>query len=578
MPGFDLNAIMQQAALANNQQAEGAQQIAGLSEQASGVAKAAADNIRTSGKYAAEAERTELEYELQTQSQRLGLANAFGTNQGAASDVITGLGQQMRQTGLQLIQQQAVVSEIEANSDLLGNPVGWLRDFLQGDGERAKLGALTNQFNSIAQVNQNLNAATQQGVQTQNAIKQTVTQESIGQLVTAKVAAAEAQASQQELEAIKYQIQGVNQLSNIGAEQFQRNMQVYNAGLQAEQIADAREDRKLRLQQFRKEVKDAESESAYYVGVTDRIKKAAALTGRAEINLDAAEVQRTYKSGGPRAALFQELEQIGFGLQEQGGSAVGLLGKDPFEASVKFAQLGGKADAAWSSGSQKIIERAVSIAGEELRKQQAKGIKITPEAQKAAVNAAVGAQVTAGATNVSQARDDYNSLPNLTTIISAKDKVLSPAGKLFAETVATDLVASGNDNPEAELVLATGVKLVQQGKLTQKQWKEGMLNFYQAGLGLKAATGGYTAFALPTPDSYRIKANRIVGDTSWANKILNITPIGIAAEFGTGITEQIVGSEGPATSFDLLDAADYDSLFTILMSKDRANKIREGAQ
>lgn len=574
MPGFDLNAIMQQAALANNQQAEGAQQIAGLSGQASQVAQTAADNVRATGNYAADVTRTELQYQLQTESQRLGLANAFGTNQGAASDVITGIGEQMRNTGLQLITQQNKVAEIEANSDLINNPIGWLRDLLQGDGERAKLGALQNQFETLAKTNQNLNAATQQGVQTQNAIKQTVTQDSINSVVAGKKAAAEAEASQQELEAIKYQIQGINVLSEVGAAQFSRNMQVYNAGLQAEQIADAREDRKIRLGLLRKEADDAKKENEYYVGVTQRIQKAAALTGRSEVNLNPEEVARQYKSGGPRAAFLQDLEQIGFGLEEQNGSAVGLLGKTPFEASVTFAKIGGKADAAWSAGALKIMDDAFIAANNELQAQKAKGIKVTADMQSNAVLAQVKAKVEQGSRNVSQAKDDYNAIPNLSTIIASGDKILSPAGKLFASTVATDLVAAGNDNPEAELVLATGVKLVQQGKLTQKQWKEGMLNFYQAGLSLKATTGGYSAFALPMPSSYVINANRVLGDSnSWANRIGSGFGAIAEAQIGSAFTELPSG----VTRFDLTNSADYDTLFTILMSKDRANKIREGA-
>lgn len=574
MQGFDLNSIFQAVALVNNQQAEGAQQVAGLSNAGADIANEVADNTLRAGQLGAEVQRTEQEYLLRTEQQRLAIANAFGTNQGAASDVITQFAEKSRMLALDLQDKEAKVLEMEANNNLLSNPLGWLKDVLIGDDIRGERDIVAGQLESLTKTANTLNQSTQIGIQTQNAIQQTVNQSSIDNLVDATVADATAKSGAARLQAIQYQIQGVKALTDIGADAFQRNIQAYNLGLQAENLADSRAERKIRLAALQKQEAAEMEEDAYYAVITERVRQGAAVTGRSEQNISVEQVKLEYN--GPNGAILRELNELGFGIAEQGGAATGVFGDDPVEAASKFIALGGRGQESWKKGALSVIETAYNSANTTLAVAAQQGQKITPEVQKAEVKRQIQAITSDGAGNVKQSAGHYNSLPPLPAVMANKDMILNPAGKLFADTVIADLLITGNENPEAELVLATGIKQVKEGKLTQEQWKEGMHNFYQSALGLKAATGGYNVFQLPMPASYNISASRVVGDKSWGAALYGITPMGLGSELGQRAADSFKGTSTPPR-FDLLKKEDYDTIFTLMMSKDRADKILQGA-
>lgn len=127
------------------------------------------------------------------QQQNQQAASNLGSNMSDVGSLTMELGNVLRQNMTELNRQQAKVANIEANSDLLTNPLGWLEDLLTGDAERAKLKALKDQTDTAAKSLQTLNQATQQTAASNIAIA--VTKDESTVLAQQKLAAATADAA-----------------------------------------------------------------------------------------------------------------------------------------------------------------------------------------------------------------------------------------------------------------------------------------------------------------------------------------------------------------------------------------------
>lgn len=174
--------INQLSAILGNSAAVTGQLGAGLSpafaQVTQGITDAANAQVRATeakGTIATEAAKGQ----LATQRQNLTAASALGTNMADAAPLTIQIQQLLRTNVAKLNQQQAVVSDIEANNDLFTNPAGFLRDLLVGDGERAKLQALQDQTKTASDTLQMINQATQQTAATNRALTETVTDASV---------------------------------------------------------------------------------------------------------------------------------------------------------------------------------------------------------------------------------------------------------------------------------------------------------------------------------------------------------------------------------------------------------------
>lgn len=178
--------------------------------------------------------------ELQAQQNTRLAATALGTNMDEPTQIVTLLGNKMREAALASVAQAAKVADLEANNDLFLNPLGFLRDFAVGDKERAKLLGAVGQLETATDALNKLNNATQSTAQTQRAIAETKSMATVqaGQELLAAQAAELAATGRMAMAGNDIAL--INSLSSLDATGTSYAIQAYNIQIQEEQRAWAR--------------------------------------------------------------------------------------------------------------------------------------------------------------------------------------------------------------------------------------------------------------------------------------------------------------------------------------------------
>lgn len=180
---------------------------------------------------------------LEAQTNARAAATSLGTNMSDASQIVTMVGDSMKQSAVQVITRSKAVNEIEGRADLFSNPAGFMYDLLYGDAARGALAGAATQFDASTKVMQNLNTATQQSVATQNAIAETHTTATVAaqeELVANNAAVAAAKAKSALAGA---DMQFINIMDGLNARQVQLANSAYSVQAQSEQQAWMRADR-----------------------------------------------------------------------------------------------------------------------------------------------------------------------------------------------------------------------------------------------------------------------------------------------------------------------------------------------
>ena len=192
--------------------------------------------------------------EFQAQENARAAATALGTNMDVEGQVISQIGQTMRQSAVDMIQAQKEVAKLESNNSMFSNPIGFLQDLFFGDEIRGKAEATTKVFTSAAAALQGLNAATQQTAVTQNAISKVRTDASL--LAEQKMAAAEAAkaaaTTRERLAGID--LDRINTISTLDARQTQLAIQAYSIKSQADEASRAESRRKAQEAEAKKDI------------------------------------------------------------------------------------------------------------------------------------------------------------------------------------------------------------------------------------------------------------------------------------------------------------------------------------
>ena len=461
--------------------------------------------------------------ELATQKARIEAANAFGTNVQAQSEIMTAIGTQMRDSALALIEQQQKVSAIQNNATLT-NPLGLFYDILYGDGERNKLAGMQAQFDTLSGVAQNLNAATQQTAQTQNAIKQTLTEASIADNATALRAKTEADYQDAMAKAGQYKVQELSALRTANRDQIDDIFKAYQFQVTEEdrgfRRAERAEDRALRRESM---LASAEQRKLYAEQLRERVELKRATQEELEANVQAVNAGRS-RFGLP--ALNQaQVEQLAKGTtktkaQINSWREIGLsqildpssvtLGSTPIDAYATYEMSGVPIPPSLQPAAKLIRDTYATVVS-------------TPGASKdkaviaQTANNLINQAATQQLSNI-KSGDSTNlyAAPTLETIVEA-----APAVSRLAVTPI--LRTAGVELADGTKVLAQVSNAVNSGEIKFQTAVDDLVTLYRAAAATNNSAKDFQALQLPVQDGYQTT----VDISGWESYISGVAPLGI---------------------------------------------------
>lgn len=578
MAGFDLGSIISQATGLAATQAQQSQGIADLNNQSADLSQEASDKIKTAGNLQAQAQLTQLQGELQTQKDRVQAANAFGTNVGDVSDIITQLGQGMRESAIKLTEAQAQVTEIEANSDLINNPIGWLRDLVSGDAARSQRDALAKQFDTQQKLAAGLNAQTQSTVQTQNAITETLSQASITQASDATRLLAEAEASKQAIAGKQYGAQAIEALRTNGAQEFNRSIQVYG---QVTEDQRYKEGMALRQEQFtalQEQRKRGKMEDQEYIDATGRVNAYRTGVGLPPVN--ETFVRRTLTQGGELGDDIRRQEAQGMKIS---GGEIKLFGNTPADTINILTKDQPNLPDSWKPAVS-VLQAASSVAAESINKQLLvpgnESLKKDPAARAKILNESVTQVAKGYQANIQNDKGNPYQAPAISTVLSEKSNGL--AESKFGKVVLQTLVATEQNYPSADMLIASGIAAVDKGELSLNDVRDGVTAFYQNAVGINNATGGYLQLGVPPQTGYNTRLESLQpnffsnlfstqkGSFNFGPGELTEVPAKLG---GTRLTRQATNPIGASKPIDMTKSTDVTLAITIMQSRKLADSI-----
>lgn len=503
MAGFDLGSIISSAAQVSGLQSQQAQAQSDLLTQNQNLAGQQAGLISEGGDLQAQANLIKQQGELQTQKNNVQAANAFGTNVGDVSDVITQVGQSMRETAIKLVNKQKQVSDIEANSDILSNPAGWLTDLLTGGQARAERDALAQQFDTTQKVAQGLNAQTQQTVQTQNAITETLSAASIQQTADATKKLADAKALDSQIQGNAYGANAIQVMRDVGAQEFNRQMQVYN---QVTEDQRWKEGFALRQEQFKATQEQrarGKQDDQYYVEAANQINIYNKSLGLPEVSSN--QVRATLNQSGKVGELMRDRQAAGFQIQETGSTAK-LLGATPSETMSKIERDRPNFPDSYQPAAT-ILKDSLDLARVEISKQlldpiKGADLKKDTKAQARIYDGLVESSAKAAQSNIQSGKGNPYEIVPISNILSENPAL---AKSNFGVKVLGTLVETGQSSPTPDMIVAMAASSMEKGELSFNEARDGVAEFFAQGVAIKNATGGFLQLGVPLQEGYRTR-------------------------------------------------------------------------
>lgn len=206
--------------------------------------------------------------------QKANLTNAEILGFTGKNEILSGLLSEFKSLVVASKASEAKVAELDANNDLLSNPMGFLKDLLIGDEIRADNNAIQDRKASLEKDVLAINRMTQQNSVTQNMLKQTLTASSIKEIAKQKQLLAEKDALKAEEDAAAYSIAGLEILKKDGYNELNRQLNIYNLKQQNEDLDFRKRQQEFLDKKYSAETKDEDMRKQIQLEILSNVKTA----------------------------------------------------------------------------------------------------------------------------------------------------------------------------------------------------------------------------------------------------------------------------------------------------------------
>ena len=334
---FDLSSIISEANSLSKQQEGYAGQIAATRASQGELGQSIADNKTKSAELKGDVDTKVALANLQALDLARANATAMGTNAADVNEVITATSAQLKSDLIAYTAASKQAQDLEANSNLLANPMGWLNDLLNGQQVRAVRDETAKRASTTSAMLSNMYTLTDQNTKTQLSLARTMDADSIAKLAEADSLKAASNADKAKLEAQNYVVDGLRALQELGPQEFSRHVQIYNAIQQDQNAADNRQMHKDNMEIMRLRLAKEQGDETATQFVADNVNRA--LKAQSLPEIPTAVIKKFYGTNTPEGMLFNQLSTVGM-LAANKNSAV--IGTDPFDAYSLLSMTGGK--------------------------------------------------------------------------------------------------------------------------------------------------------------------------------------------------------------------------------------------
>lgn len=475
-------------------------------------------------------QQTQATAQLKAQQNMRAVASSLGTNMDDASQILTKLGNTMlseydnaQQTGQALDQLKQV--------NFLDDPLGWVSAQFQLPQATAQYNQHANTYNRAEATMQQLLTLTSDDNKVQNDIAATKDSASVAAQTDAIKQTAIAQSQDAQLKAAQFNINGMDAIEKMSAEQIQNSATALSAQINEGHLAIAQqqlqlaqktsdEDIQIKQQMIQKNNMDLAAQN----DMEATINKGLVTLGRQPLAQGKATAM--LKVGGDAGELIKKAFTIG-NASDVAGSPV--ISTDPGDAARTIIAAKAPLTASAQPIKQLLVDSFVSAAGDKTI-----DVKNAEQVNIATTRNALG---RAGAQMASVNPDDKTNIysaPDLKSVVAQPAVAALP----FTQKVIDPLVASGASKFDPGLLVSLAKTAVQNGTISYNDAVAGLATYGNQAVNLNNVNRNYAGYGLPPQTSLNMRVDDPITGGSTNVDFTNKQALSVY------LTRTLIGPEG----------------------------------